>query len=582
MTLLDISELTLDLPNGTRLLDGISLTVAEGETVGLVGESGSGKSLTARSVLGLLPDRAETGGSVHLLGRSVLGASRGELLDLRRTSASMIFQDPRAGINPMRTVGDHLTETMRLCEKRSAADARAVASSLLAAVRHAATRGAPAPVPARTLGRHAAARHDRGRAHELASPAHLRRADHGARRDHAGRDPRGARRAARESRHGHALHHARPESRRVDLRSRLRHERGPGRGAGRCPTGVPRSAGRVHEAAGCGDSHDRSSPAPASVEEARQRRIETRSRDGLDTRCRDRPATRCRRGLDTRSRYSTGRRGADARRERGLEDLPAAWQGAGACRHRRVHRDSPRRRPRHRRRIGVGQVDARPHDRRARAGRCRATSASRARTHRGADHPQGAPRARTLGADGVPGPVPLARPADHGRPGDRGCASPARPPHHGRRAYARGRTARAGGPRRPARAGTPAHALGRAAAARRDRPSPRDRARRARHGRGDECARRVGAGAGARRGRAHPPRAGPDGALHQPRPRRRAPAVRRDRRDEQRRDRRAGRTVELLGDPQQPYTRLLIDSVPRPDWGFDALAAIEHPEGLTA
>ncbi|HVL63435.1 MAG TPA: ABC transporter ATP-binding protein, partial [Microbacterium sp.] len=135
MTLLDICELTLDLPNGTRLLDGISLTVAEGETVGLVGESGSGKSLTARSVLGLLPARARTGGSVRLLGRSVLDANRGELLDLRRTSASMIFQDPRAGINPMRTVGDHLTETMRLCEKRSASDARAVASSLLAAVR---------------------------------------------------------------------------------------------------------------------------------------------------------------------------------------------------------------------------------------------------------------------------------------------------------------------------------------------------------------------------------------------------------------------------------------------------------------
>ena len=135
MTLLDISELTLDLPNGTRLLDGISLTVAEGETVGLVGESGSGKSLTARSVLGLLPDRAATGGSVQLLGRSVLDASRSELLDLRRTRASMIFQDPRAGINPMRTVGDHLTETMRLCEHRSAADATAVARSLLEAVR---------------------------------------------------------------------------------------------------------------------------------------------------------------------------------------------------------------------------------------------------------------------------------------------------------------------------------------------------------------------------------------------------------------------------------------------------------------
>ncbi|SIO27967.1 dipeptide ABC transporter ATP-binding protein [Agromyces cerinus] len=135
MTLLDISELTLDLPNGKRLLDGISLTVAEGETVGLVGESGSGKSLTARSVLGLLPSRATMGGSVQLLDQSVLDASRSELLALRRTRASMIFQDPRAGINPMRTVGDHLTETMRLCEGRSAADAKAVAISLMEAVR---------------------------------------------------------------------------------------------------------------------------------------------------------------------------------------------------------------------------------------------------------------------------------------------------------------------------------------------------------------------------------------------------------------------------------------------------------------
>jgi peptide/nickel transport system ATP-binding protein len=135
MTLLDIAELTLDLPNATRLLDGISLTVAEGETVGLVGESGSGKSLTARAVLGLLPNRATMGGSVRLLGQSVLGASRSELLDLRRTRASMIFQDPRAGINPMRTVGDHLTETMRLCEGRSADDAKAVAIALMEAVR---------------------------------------------------------------------------------------------------------------------------------------------------------------------------------------------------------------------------------------------------------------------------------------------------------------------------------------------------------------------------------------------------------------------------------------------------------------
>ena len=135
MTLLDIEGLTLDLPDGTRLLDEISLSVDEGETVGLVGESGSGKSLTARSVIGLFPDRATTGGSVRVDGREVLGAPTRELLELRRRSASMVFQDPRAGINPMRTIGDHLTEAMRLCDGRPAAEARARAVELLGAVR---------------------------------------------------------------------------------------------------------------------------------------------------------------------------------------------------------------------------------------------------------------------------------------------------------------------------------------------------------------------------------------------------------------------------------------------------------------
>lgn len=134
MTLLDISELTLDLPNGTRLLDGVSLSISAGETVGLVGESGSGKSLTARSVIGLLPTRAATSGSVVVDGDEMLGAPASRLLGVRRTVASMVFQDPRAGINPMRTIGDHLTETLRLCEGRSKAAAGARAIELLRAV----------------------------------------------------------------------------------------------------------------------------------------------------------------------------------------------------------------------------------------------------------------------------------------------------------------------------------------------------------------------------------------------------------------------------------------------------------------
>ena len=135
MTLLNITNLTLDLPNGKRLLDGISLRVEAGETVGLVGESGSGKSLTARSVLGLLPGGAIIGGSVVCDGHDVLTAGRAELLDVRRSSAAMIFQDPRAGINPMRTIGDHMTESLRLCQGVPGSEARATATELLRAVR---------------------------------------------------------------------------------------------------------------------------------------------------------------------------------------------------------------------------------------------------------------------------------------------------------------------------------------------------------------------------------------------------------------------------------------------------------------
>ena len=135
MTLLQIEGLGIRLPDGTELLRGVSLEVSAGETVGLVGESGSGKSLTALAVLGLLPDRARTSGSVRLDGSEVLGARRRDLLELRRHAAAMIFQDPRAGVNPMRTIGDHMTESLRLNEGWSAARARERAIELLAAVR---------------------------------------------------------------------------------------------------------------------------------------------------------------------------------------------------------------------------------------------------------------------------------------------------------------------------------------------------------------------------------------------------------------------------------------------------------------
>ncbi|WP_214318343.1 ABC transporter ATP-binding protein [Nonomuraea sediminis] len=111
MNVLEIEGLTLRLPRTARpVLDGVDLTVGAAEIVALVGESGSGKSLTLRTALGLLPRGAVAGGSVRVTGDDVLAMPPARLRDLRSHTVSMIFQDPRAGINPVRRLGDFLTE----------------------------------------------------------------------------------------------------------------------------------------------------------------------------------------------------------------------------------------------------------------------------------------------------------------------------------------------------------------------------------------------------------------------------------------------------------------------------------------
>ncbi|MFI6600717.1 ABC transporter ATP-binding protein [Nonomuraea sp. NPDC050536] len=111
MNVLEIEGLTLRLPRTARpVLDGVDLTVGAAEIVALVGESGSGKSLTLRTALGLLPRGAVAGGSVRVAGDEVPAMRPARLRDLRSHTVSMIFQDPRAGINPVRRLGDFLTE----------------------------------------------------------------------------------------------------------------------------------------------------------------------------------------------------------------------------------------------------------------------------------------------------------------------------------------------------------------------------------------------------------------------------------------------------------------------------------------
>ena len=114
-------------------MDGVDLTIARGETFGLVGESGCGKSVTALSILRLMPKPAGriAGGRILFDGRDLVMLSEAEIRQIRGDRIAMIFQEPMTSLNPVYTIGDQIEEVLRLHQgmQRAAAAPRPPACS---------------------------------------------------------------------------------------------------------------------------------------------------------------------------------------------------------------------------------------------------------------------------------------------------------------------------------------------------------------------------------------------------------------------------------------------------------------------
>ena len=132
MALLDVENLQVHFRTAdgvNRAVDGVSFHVNEGETLAIVGESGCGKSVTAMSILRLIPQPpGRVAGSIRFQGKDLLALPEHDMRDIRGNAISMIFQEPMTSLNPVLTVGRQIGESLRLHQglDPSAAEARAI------------------------------------------------------------------------------------------------------------------------------------------------------------------------------------------------------------------------------------------------------------------------------------------------------------------------------------------------------------------------------------------------------------------------------------------------------------------------
>ena len=143
MPLLELKDVRTDIrlkKSTVHALDGVSLTVDAGQTLGIVGESGCGKTMTAMSIMQLLPSGGSvTGGEILLDGRNLLALSEPEMGKVRGNDIGMIFQDPMTSLNPTMTIGKQISESVRIHRGISKKEAHERAVEVLSLV------GMPSP-----------------------------------------------------------------------------------------------------------------------------------------------------------------------------------------------------------------------------------------------------------------------------------------------------------------------------------------------------------------------------------------------------------------------------------------------------
>ncbi len=115
-----------------KAVDGVSFSIAEGETFGIVGETGCGKTTLGKAILGVLPSGTTVSGELRLRGEDLLAADEARLRHLRGGDLALIFQDPMTRLDPLMNIEDHFVETIRSHERTSKGEARSRSVRVLA------------------------------------------------------------------------------------------------------------------------------------------------------------------------------------------------------------------------------------------------------------------------------------------------------------------------------------------------------------------------------------------------------------------------------------------------------------------